>query len=480
VACVTHTAGGCDRRGPDAAAWRWFAGLSARSGRTELGGAMASTGFLGARSPSRRGDPMSQMDAEDLIEFLLKSNKDMVDAAREWEESALREQQKAGAEIEALRRRCADYEAILAENERGLQHELAKSSRDVQHLTEALREEASMSSDEIEHLRLQLVQLRTERDHALSRAKAAEKAGNDNANEVGVLREQLAAARDAKGVSLHDYQEMQEELDTARKERSATEKQLETLKKHHEHTAAYKRQTVMYLKRYETQIAGLERNQKALLKENAELRRAPQNVGRMSREMTTQQHVVTTDASDFQKSEVDAQAAATAADAAAKVRTKALSAKFTPPSTPTNGDSSGPSGQVSTDTYVGTLRSDVFASSDKEDDIARSAASLSRDLAADSSPNLPAPGDRQLSSARVTETDREIFSTPSHGPVGGSDTESDSAAGSPERAAAVSTPVGDHAVEGALHRIATGFSDASSIVSTESTGASTVTDGSNW
>ncbi len=437
---------------------------------------MAATGFLGARSPSRRGDPMSQMDAEDLIEFLLKSNKDMVDAAREWEDSALQEQQKATEEIEALRERCAEYEAILAENERGLQHELAKSSRDVQHLTEALREEASMSSDEIEHLRLQLAQLRVARDNALARAEAAEKASSVNAKEVGVLREQLAAARDAKGVSLHDYGKMQEELDTARKERSAMEKQLETLKKHHEHTAAYKRQTVVYLKRYETQIAGLERNQKELVKENDELRRAAQAVWGTSRRMAAQR-VEVVNATESQNSEDGAQAAASALDAAAKAPSKSLSAKFTPPSTPTNAVSTRPNGHVSTDAYVEPQRPDATARSGKEDDIA---ASLSRNLGAASSTNPPAPGDRQLSSARVTEADRDIFSTPSHGPVGGSDSESDSAAGSPERAAAVSTRVGDHAVEGAPHRFASGFSDASSIVSTESAGASTVTDGSNW
>ena len=429
---------------------------------------MAATGFLGARSPSRRADPMSQMDAEDLIEFLLKSNKDMVDAARDWEESALREHQKAAEEIEVLQGRCAEYEAALAENKRGLQHELAKSSRDVQHLTEALREEASMSSDEIENLRLQLAQLRNERDHALARAKAAENASNDKANEVGVLREQLAAARDAKGVSLHAYREMQEELDTACKERSAMEKQLETLKKHHEHTAAYKRQTIMYLKRYESQIAGLERHQKELVKENTELWRAVKKAGRISRE--TAQRVEATDPSESQNSEADAQVAATAADAAAKARSKALSAKFTPPSTPT----------MSTDTYVGPLRSDASASNDKEDDIASSAASVSREFAADASPNPPVSGHRQLSGAQVTETDREIFSTPSHGPKDDSDTDLDSAASSPERAATVSTRVGDHVGEDTVHRIATGFSDASSIVSMESTGASTVTDGSNW
>eukprot|EP01043_Picozoa_sp_COSAG02_P012677 COSAG02_NODE_493_length_21166_cov_13.181318_6_plen_423_part_00 len=422
---------------------------------------------------------MSQMDAEDLIEFLLKSNKDMVDAAREWEESALQEQQKAAEEIEALRGRCAEYEAVLAENERGLQHELAKSSRDVQHLTEALREEASMSSDEIELLRLQLAQISAARDNALSRAEAAEKASSVNAKEVGVLREQLAAARDAKGVSLHDYQKMQEELDTARKERSAMEKQLETLKKHHEHTAAYKRQTIVYLKRYETQIAGLERDKKELVKENDELRRAAKTVGSISTGMTAQQ-VEAVKATEYQNLEVDAQAAASAADAAVKARSKSLSAQLTPPLTPTNAVSTRPSGQVSTDAYIGPLRSDATARSGKEDDIASSAASLSRDLAAASSPNPPAPEDRRLPSARVTETDREIFSTPSHGPAGGSDSESDSAAGSPERAAAVSTRLGDHAVEGAPHMVASGFSDASSIVSMESTGASTVTDGSNW
>ena len=160
------------------------------------GAPMATTGFLGVAAS--RGDPMSQMDAEDLIEFLLKSNQEMVAAAREWEDSAAQERQKLEVEIAGLRGRCAEYETIIEENERGLRQQLAKSSRNVQDLTEALREEASIGCEEneqlrveTEQLRVEIVQLQRERDAALLRAKKAEKASKTKAKEATDLRKEL-------------------------------------------------------------------------------------------------------------------------------------------------------------------------------------------------------------------------------------------------------------------------------------------------
>jgi hypothetical protein len=398
---------------------------------------MATTGFLGVAAS--RGDPMSQMDAEDLIEFLLKSNQEMVAAAREWEDSAAQERQKLEVEIAGLRGRCAEYETIIEENERGLRQQLAKSSRNVQDLTEALREEASIGCEEneqlrveTEQLRVEIVQLQRERDAALLRAKKAEKASKTKAKEATDLRKELLTAREAKGVSLQDAQEMQDELETARNERTAMEKELGTMRKHHEHTAEYKRQTMVYLKRYEKQIAELEREQKELVRENAELRREAHD---------TEAHRLAMDAAsarfeggaDIGQRHRDPAAAAAAA---ASARSKSLSAKFTPPSTPTD----------STVVTLADLTSHRQAS-------APGSVPATADAHGGASSSVSQPAGPQPAAA-------ETFSTPSRGPEDSSESSGSSAreqddspptamatlmeAGAHTNASASASAMGDH------------------------------------
>ena len=303
---------------------------------------------------------------------------------------------------------------------------------------------------------------------------------------------------------MQDAREMQEELDTARKERSAMEKQLETLKKVHEHTAEYKRQTIVYLKRYETQIAALERDQKELVKENAELRRAARTGRRLVE-------------ADHRSSDADAQAAAAAA-AAAKARVDSLSKNVTALPSAADSGSNEPAGHShekrlvphtkpassrgeQTNDTSGALAAPTRLSESDEEAVSDPASSAAASLP--SVPAVPSPRDRQFSAGRRATT-RERSHIPSHGPAGGmnSDSDSDSARGSPETERdserqreterppdpAVSIRAGGRAAaEAGAHKMAVtaaGFSDASSIMSMESTGAgstnTSVSDGSNW
>ena len=183
---------------------------------------MAATGYLGVRSPGGgvpNADPMSELNAEDLVEVLLQSNHEMVAAARQWEENAAQEKRELEVEIRGLRARCAEYEAIIGENEQSLRKQLAESGRSVKGLTEALLEEAKESSQENAQLRsdlaaaaLEVEQLQRERDEATLRARSVEKAGKAQAKEVTSLRKELAAERDRKGMSLQDARELNEQL----------------------------------------------------------------------------------------------------------------------------------------------------------------------------------------------------------------------------------------------------------------------------
>lgn len=118
------------------------------------------------------------------------------------------------------------------------------------------------------------------------------------------------------------------------------EQELGTMRKHHEYTAEYKAQTMVYLKRYETKIAGLEREEKTLRKENAALRRAASAAARAPEE---------------------APEAASAPEQAQSKSLKSLSAKFTPPATPTQAAAASVETNLSSPTPVGSSDSEAAA-----------------------------------------------------------------------------------------------------------------------
>ena len=203
-----------------------------------------------------------QMSRDELTAELLtlrRNHSQIVEAMRTWEAESTAIQTHTNTQLATLRSRNSELEKRLRKDDNKILKRLRSAEEEAARLVEELRSCKAAANrkqtDEFLRLRQQIAHLSSQLESMTKRCAAAE--GN------------LAKLRRKHYVRMLESEEIQQ----AQKERTAMQRQLESMIKHHADTELHKEQTVGYLRRYERELRLLQEENNALREECRNLKR---------------------------------------------------------------------------------------------------------------------------------------------------------------------------------------------------------------